>query len=128
MTPIAVGVDLVEVDRIRTAIERTPGLEAKVFTADEIAYSRSARQPWERFAARWAAKEAVVKCLGGGVPGVDLREVEVVRCADGAPSVAVRGEAARRATERGIDSWLVSMTHTASMAEAVVIALGPPVG
>lgn len=124
MTPLAVGVDLVEVERIRAAVERTPGLEARVFTAEEISYCRAAREPWERFAARWAAKEAVVKCLGGGVPGIDLRGIEVVRADDGAPSLRLSGAAAERAVDRGIVTWLVSMTHTASMAEAVVVALG----
>lgn len=123
--PVAVGVDLVEVDRMREVLERTPALVDRTFTPDEISYCRSAREPWERFAARWAAKEAVTKCLGGGVPGIDLRAVEVTRESSGAPGLLLRGEAAERARRRGIGSWLISMTHTATMAEAVVIALAP---
>lgn len=126
MTPISVGIDLVEVDRVRDAIERTPHLEHRAFTPHEIEYCRSARLPWERFAARWAAKESVVKCLGGGVPGLDLTEIEVRHDDDGAPTVVLSGTAATRAADRGIEAWLLSMTHIASMAQAIAIALGDP--
>lgn len=108
---------------MREALQRTPALVGRTFTPDEIDYCRAAREPWERFAARWAAKEAVMKCLGGGVPGVDLRAIEVTRRSDGAPGLRVEGEAADRAADRGIGAWLISMTHTATMAEAVVIGL-----
>lgn len=108
---------------MRGALERTPALVPRTFTPAEIDYCRSAREPWERFAARWAAKEAVVKCLGGGVPGVDLRTIEVTRHSDGAPGLRLDGDAARLAAGRGIGAWLISMTHTATMAEAVVIGL-----
>ena len=121
--PVAVGIDAVEVDRIRRAVARTPRFAERTFTAAELAYCNEARDPAERLAARWAAKEAVIKCLGGGVPGIDLRTVEVVRDADGAPGVVLTAAAAARAAERGIDTWLVSLTHTTSIAEAVVIAM-----
>ena len=120
--PIAVGVDIVDVERIRTAMTRTPALLERVYTPGELAYCRAAADPSERLAARWAAKEATVKCLGGGVPGLDLRAIEIVRGADGAPSLVVVGEAATRAAERGIGSWLVSLSHTSTLAQAVVIA------
>lgn len=122
--PVAVGIDVVEVDRIRTAVERTPALAGRTFTDAELEYARRAHDPAERLAARWAAKEAVVKCLGGGVPGVDLREIEVVRGDDGAPSVRLHGEVAARAEARGVREWLLSMSHTATVAEAIAIALG----
>jgi holo-[acyl-carrier protein] synthase len=124
MTPFAVGIDVVDVDRIRAAIERTPGFAERFCTPGEWAYCALARDPSERCAARWAAKEAAVKCLGGGVPGLDLHEIEVVRAPDGAPHLRVTGEAADRAAARGISSWLVSMSHTATVAQAIVIALG----
>src|SRR4051794_5137385 len=121
--PVAVGIDVVEVDRIRKAAARTERFGEKVFTASELDYCRRAADPSERMAARWAAKEAVSKCLGGGVPGVDLTTVEVVRADDGAPSVRLTGEVADRATARGITSWLLSLSHTTTIAEAIVIAL-----
>jgi len=124
VTPLAVGIDLVEVRRVQEAIERTPQLEQRAFTASEIRYCRAAQSPWQRFAARWAAKEAVVKCLGGGVPGFELTDIEVVHDADGAPMVRLSGRAADRARDRGIDRWLLSMTHVAEMAQATAIGLG----
>jgi holo-[acyl-carrier protein] synthase len=124
--PVAVGIDLVEVDRIRTAIQRTPRFAERTYTTDELEYCRRAADPAERLAARWAAKEAVAKCLGGGVPGLDLRTIEVLRADDGAPSVGLSGVAADRAAERGISSWLLSMSHTSTLAEAIAIAVGAP--
>ena len=124
MAPVAVGIDVVDVVRIRDVAERTPALLDRTYTEAELDYCRTARDPAERLAARWAAKEAVVKCLGGGVPGLDLRGIEVVRGADGAPGVRLTGDAAARADERGIRSWLISMSHTTTVAQAVVIALG----
>ena len=120
---LAVGLDLVEVERIRTALERTPALAERVFTPSELEYCRRAADPSERLAVRWAAKEAVMKCLGGGVPGVDLRSIEVGHEPDGAPTLSVTGDASDRAAERGISRWLVSLSHTATMAQAVVVAL-----
>lgn len=122
--PRAVGIDAVEVTRLRSVLERTPALIDRTFTANEIAYCRQHRDPAERFAARWAAKEAVVKCLGGGVPGLDLRGIEVVHAESGAPEVRLDGEAAARAREIGISGWLLSLTHTTILAEAIAIGLG----
>ena len=121
---LALGLDVVDVERIRTALERTPTLVDRVYTPDEIAYCLEARDPAERFAVRWAAKEAVVKTLGGGVPGIDLRGIGVGRAEDGAPSIELSGRAAEIAGERGYAGWLVSLSHTATVAQAIVAALG----
>ena len=64
----------------------------------------------------------MLKCLGGGVPGVDLTQIEVIHDEDGAPLVRLTGEPAARARERGIASWLISLSHTALIAEAMVLA------
>lgn len=126
MNPVAVGVDLCEVGRIRDALVRTPGLLERSWTRDEIDYCEAASDPAERLAARWAVKEAVLKCLGGGIGAASLLEIEVVRADSGAPSVEVSGDLGRRAVSMGIRGWLVSMTHTGDLAEAIVIALGDP--
>ena len=63
---VGVGVDLVEVDRMRDTLARTPTIVERVFTADEAAWARAAKDPSERFAVRFAAKEAVLKSLGVG--------------------------------------------------------------
>lgn len=120
---VALGLDVVDVDRIREALARTPTLVDRVYTPDEIAYCREARDPSERFAVRWAAKEAVVKTLGGGVPGIDLRGIAVRREPNGAPTIELTDRAAELAAERGYRSWLVSLSHTSTVAQAVVAAL-----
>ena len=127
MSPIVgAGVDLCEVARMRRVLERTPGFADRVYTEAERAYCRQQRDPSERFAARFAAKEAVLKALGVGLGACAFREIEVVRAESGEPSLALRGAAAALAAERGVAAWHISLTHTSLVAEALVIAVGPP--
>ncbi len=121
---LGAGVDLCEVDRMRRVLARTPGFAARVFTDDEQAYCRARRDPAERFAARFAAKEAVLKAMGVGLGACAFRDIEVVRAESGAPSLALHGAAAELATARGIARWHVSLSHTSVVAEALVIAVG----
>jgi phosphopantetheine--protein transferase-like protein len=121
---VGAGVDLCEVDRMRRVLARTPGFAARVFTDDEQAYCRERRDPTERFAARFAAKEAVLKAMGVGLGACAFREIEVVRAESGAPSLALHGAAAELAAARGIARWHVSLSHTSTVAEALVIAVG----
>ena len=72
---------------MRAALERTPTLRARVFTEDEQAYCDRRRDPTERYAARFAAKEAVMKAMGVGVGACKWREIEVAKAGSGAPSV-----------------------------------------
>lgn len=120
---VGVGVDLCDVDRIRRTLARTPGFAARVFTQAEQDYCRRARDPAERFAARFAAKEAVLKALSAGLGACPFRDIEVVRGRSGAPAVELHGAAAALAAERGVAGWRVSLTHTRTMAEAVALAL-----
>lgn len=123
---VGLGVDLVEVDRVRRAVGRTPGFVTRTFTADEQARAEAARDPAERYAVRWAAKEAVLKALGSGLGAAPLTDIEVVRAESGEPSLVLHGAAAELAAARGVAGWLVSLSHTASMAQATVLALGDP--
>jgi holo-[acyl-carrier protein] synthase len=121
---IGIGVDLCEIDRMRTALERTPSLRARVFTDDERAYCDRRTDPTERYAARFAAKEAVLKAMGLGVGACKWTEIEVERAESGAPSLRLHGGARRLADERGIGRWLLTLTHTSRTAEAIAVALG----
>ena len=120
---IGIGVDLCEVERMRAALERTPTLRARVFTDEEQAYCDERRDPTERYAARFAAKEAVLKAMGVGIGACGWREIEVARAESGAPSVLLHGRARQLADERGIQLWRLTMTHTHRLAEAIAVAL-----
>lgn len=120
---IGIGVDLVEVDRMRTSLARTPTLAGRLFTPAERAYAEAARDTAERYAVRFAAKEAVMKALGVGLGAVEWHDIEVVRADSGAPSLVLTGRAAALATEAGVTDWLLTLTHTHQTAEAVAVAL-----
>jgi holo-[acyl-carrier protein] synthase len=121
---IGIGTDLVELDRFRVTLERTPSIVDRLFTDGEQAYAALRRDPTERFAARFAAKEAVLKALGLGIGGVAFREIEVVRAESGAPSIRLHGRAIDAAEARGVRRWLLTMTHTDQVAHAIAVALG----
>lgn len=130
---VGVGVDLCEVGRMAEVLARTPGFAARVFTEAERAYcDRRRRNPAERYAARFAAKEAVLKAMGLGIGACRLREIEVVRASSGAPSVALHGRAQALAAERGITGWHLTLSHTDTVAIAhatgVTTVAAPGVG
>ncbi|HZT67283.1 MAG TPA: holo-ACP synthase [Acidimicrobiales bacterium] len=120
---LALGMDVVEVPRFRRVLARRPRLADRVFTEAEKAYGMRARDPAQRLAARFAAKEATMKALGVGLGGFSFREVEVVKARSGAPSLALTGRAAELAARRGVRAFRVTLTHTDLMAAAVVVAL-----
>ncbi|MEM7623581.1 MAG: holo-ACP synthase [Planctomycetota bacterium] len=122
------GVDVAEVARVTRSIERHgERFLDRVFTPDERAYCGANKRAPEHFAARFAAKEAVFKALGTGwAQGVSWREIEVTRAPSGAPGVRLTGRAAAEiASELGISAWLLSLSHTGSIAIASAIALCP---
>jgi holo-[acyl-carrier protein] synthase len=123
---LGIGVDLCEVDRMRAALERTPTLRDRLFTESEQAYCDRRNDPTERYAARFAAKEAVLKAMGLGVGACKWREIEVARAESGAPSVVLHGGAEQLAAEPGIKGWRLTMTHTHRVAEAIAVALDAP--
>ena len=120
---IGIGVDLCEIDRMRAALGRTPTLRARLFTGDEQAYCDRRKDPTERYAARFAAKEAVMKAMGVGMGACKWREIEVAKAASGAPSVRLHGGAQVLADRLGIREWRLTMTHTHRVAEAIAVAL-----
>jgi len=113
----APGIDLIEIERVERALARRPGLAARLFRPGELAYARARRRPGRHLAARFAAKEATIKALGGRA---GPRAIEVVSGAGG-PELRLHGAAAERAQELGI-SLGVSLTHSRELAAAVVVA------
>jgi holo-[acyl-carrier protein] synthase len=111
-----VGIDLLEIDRLERALQRHPRLAGRVFTAAEREYAAARARPGRHLAARFAAKEAVVKALGL-TGGFGLREVEIV--AGEPPTVHLSGRAAEAAQGAKID---ISLTHSRDFAAAVAIA------
>ena len=120
---IGIGTDLVEIERFRTTLERSPGIKARTFTEGERTYSDARRDPTERYAVRWAAKEAVMKAMGVGLGEVTMSDIEVVRAESGAPSIVLHETAAAKAAELGITSWKITLTHTELFAQAIAVAL-----
>jgi holo-[acyl-carrier protein] synthase len=117
-----IGVDLISIVRVRKVFEGKPTLLASVFTEEELRYSTRQRRPFMHLAARFAAKEAVLKALGTGVSGgIRWTDVETVHGALAAPRLILRGEAARLADAKGLAWCAVSLTHAGGYAMAAVI-------
>jgi len=120
---IGIGNDLVDIDRFRRALERTPKLRERLFTEAERSYADARADPTERYAVRFAAKEAVMKALGVGLGEIQLRDIEVQRAESGAPQIVLHGTAAELAESRGVRRWLVTLSHSETVAQAIVVAL-----
>ena len=124
---LGLGTDITEVPRILASIQRfgQQFLE-RVYTPGEVAYCEARKKTAaQSFAARFAAKEAAAKALGTGISrGVSWREFEVVRHPGQAPTLILHGRAAEIAAGLGITRLTLSLTHTSTMAMAVVVAEG----
>lgn len=119
MASHVVGIDIVEVPRIRRVLERWGERFLKrIYTTQEIAYCQG-RAP--QLASRFAAKEAVMKALGTGIRGVGWREVEVLRQRGRAPALQLHGRAQSRARALGITELALSLTHSDHYALASVV-------
>jgi holo-[acyl-carrier protein] synthase len=122
MDILGVGVDVVDVARMERALERHPSFAARVFTEEEIAYCTRGGAPAECYAGRFAAREAVIKALGG-LRGAKWRDISVARHPSGAPSIALAGAAAVRASMLGVERILISFTHERTTAVAFCLAV-----
>jgi holo-[acyl-carrier protein] synthase len=122
---VAVGVDVVDLDRFESVMTRQSSFLDRVFTADEREYCERAKATLvrcQRYAARFAAKEAVMKALGCGLGAYGFHDVEVGRDDDsGEPALVVKGKAAVLADERGVTRWALSLSHSDLIAIAVVV-------
>ncbi len=125
MMVLGLGVDVVEVERIERAVARWGDtFVRRIYTAREIERAAAALAQGPRLAARFAAKEAVMKALGVGWRVLAWREIEISNDPQGQPRVQLHGAARRIADERGITAVVVSLSHTHQHAIANAIALG----
>jgi holo-[acyl-carrier protein] synthase len=119
---VGLGVDICEIARMERALARHPTMRDRVFTPDEIAYCESKGRPAESFAGRFAAREAVIKAIGG-YRGRLWHDISVVRHPSGAPSIALTGNAKRRADALGLSRVLITVTHEKTNAIAFAVAV-----
>ncbi len=118
---IGIGCDIMEIERISRAIARAAFVR-RVYTADEIAYCQGrGQQAAASFAARFAAKEAVLKALGTGLRGGSLQEIVVTSNALGKPEVCLSGYFAELAEQLGVKNIKISLSHSKEMAMAYVV-------
>jgi holo-[acyl-carrier protein] synthase len=123
VTVVGIGVDAIEIARVRTACERTPSLLARLFTERERAActSRCGDLKYGGLAARFAAKEAVAKAFGTGLRGFGWRDVEVGNDGLGKPIVELHAGAAERARSLGVAVVHLSLTTSTELAVANVV-------
>jgi holo-[acyl-carrier protein] synthase len=119
-----IGVDVVDVERMKFALERTPRIRQRLFTEEEIAYCEKFRFAERHYAGRWAAKEAVTKALGCGL--IQWNGVEVTRRPRRAPSVRIFGKIQGFADMVGVrqEDLFISITHSELSAVAVCVVRG----
>jgi holo-[acyl-carrier protein] synthase len=120
---LGLGVDMCEIARMERALERHPSMRERVFTPEEVAYCDSRARPAESYAGRFAAREAVIKALGG-YRGKGWHDISVTRAPTGAPAIRLEGNAKRRADELGITRILITFSHERSNAIAFAVAVG----
>lgn len=121
---VGFGIDIVEIDRMKSILARTPSFSKKVFSDQERAYCDKKSRPEIHYATRFAAKEAVVKALGTGfTQGITIRDIEVGRTEKGRPYPILYGKAKEIAEEQGVLEIPLSLsyTHTEAVACAMTI-------
>ncbi len=123
---IGIGIDLVDISRVRLAgLRHEERFLQKVFTAGELAMLAGRADPWPGYAARFAAKEAISKAFGTGIGAeFDLHSAAILTDAAGAPYVVLDEKGAALLRARGGSRVLVSLTHTATLAQACAVILG----
>jgi holo-[acyl-carrier protein] synthase len=119
---LGLGVDICEIARMERALARHPTMRARVFTQEEIAYCDGKARPAESYAGRFAAREAVIKALGG-YRGKRWQDISVTRHPSGAPKIALAANAKERAHALGITKVLITFTHEKTSAVAFAVAV-----
>ncbi len=127
---VGIGIDIIEVERIRGAIERHgERFLRRIYCAGEIDDCRRCADPYQRFATRFAAKEAVLKALGTGWQhGTEFTDIEIVKNAENAPAVHLGGKSLQISKRLEIRKIHISLSHTKSHAVAQAVAEGEATG
>lgn len=123
MMPAGLGVDIIEISRIKDAVQRTPRILHRLFTENELTDYRERGGRTETLAGKFAAKEAVVKAMGTGLREFPWTDIEILPDSLGKPRCLFRGKAAERVQELNISAVLISIAHNRTMAIANAIAL-----
>lgn len=116
------GVDIIEISRVKKAAKASNRFAARVFTDRERAYCEGKKGEWASLAARFAAKEAVLKVLGTGIGQIKWTDVEVVNGESGKPEICLHGAAGTAAAQLGVKSLALSISHCNDYAVAFVVA------
>lgn len=122
MRIIGLGVDLADIDRVATLLDRYPRFAERCFTEHEQGYANRFAKPARRYAARFAGKEAVMKSLGMGFRQIRWTDVEIT--GGGKPTVNLFGTAKRQAEKLGVSEVLVTITHTDTSALVMAVSVG----
>ncbi len=121
---VSLGVDIVEIDRMRTILKRSPTFARRAFSSEEQAYCNATAAPEFHYATRFAAKEAVLKALGTGFSqGIGMKDVEVALDAKGKPRAVLHGRALELSKEKNIEELPLSLSYTHKEAVACAMAL-----
>ena len=118
-----IGIDIIEISRIKKAVEKSDRFVKRLFTENEIDYFKSKNMKAESIAGNFAAKEAVVKALGTGLRGFKWTDIEVLRDELGKPVVYLHNGAKKVATDRGINEVMLSISHCKEYAVANGVAV-----
>ena len=122
---LGIGTDIMEVERVRQALEKNPNLREDIFTPHEISYCESKVTKYQHYTARFAAKEALMKALGAGLSaGLRFSHIEIRNNELGKPSIILLEKAKEYANVFGVSKILVSLAHIKSYATAMVVIEG----
>lgn len=120
---VNIGIDIVEIDRIKEILKRRPAFAERFFDKEEIDQLKKKNNFEKHLAGRFAAKEAIVKAMGTGFEGVPFREIKVLNDEKGKPVVRLGSRAAEKCRECGIDEFALSISFTRNTAAASAVAL-----
>lgn len=117
-----IGVDIVDIERIKLAAQRTPRFLHRIFTPREIEYCFSKKDPYPSLAARFAAKEAFRKLHPSFSKGIAFHDVEVINTGSGRPQLCLHNKASELQMDLGLDELAISLSHAKYQAIATIVA------